>query len=119
LRLGSQRTPKFMKLCNFVFQDMPLPRILAILGAAENGSEHPLANAIVGFVKQSLDIDAITAKVSNFQTVPGCGLSVTISNVDEMELKGAQSSEMTKFYNGLNLNAQQQLGINLPELVFF
>ena len=48
-----------------------------ILGAAENGSEHPLARAIVGFVKKALGVSEITARCNNFRTVPGCGLSVT------------------------------------------
>ena len=63
-------------------------RLLSILGAAESGSEHPLAKAIVGFVKEALHLEEITGRVAQFNTVPGCGLSVLISHIEEMEAKG-------------------------------
>ena len=63
-------------------------RLLSILGAAESGSEHPLAKAIVGFVKEALHLEEITGRVAQFNTVPGCGLSVVISHIEEMEAKG-------------------------------
>ena len=83
-------------------QEMPLCRLLAILAAAENGSEHPLAKAIVSFVKASMELETVTARVSNFRTVPGCGLSVTVSQLDEMEAKGEQSKEIKLFYASLH-----------------
>ena len=56
-----------------------------------------LACAIVGFVKKALGISNISAKCNNFRAVPGCGLSVTVSNIEEMEAKGEQDPEMIKF----------------------
>ena len=78
-------------------QNMPLCRLLAILGASESGSEHPLAKAIIGFVKSSLAIDEISTRVTNFRAVPGCGLSVTVSHLEEMEAKGEQSNILKTF----------------------
>lgn len=46
---------------------LSLCQILAIVGAAESGSEHPLASAVVKFVKQALGVQDITGKISNFE----------------------------------------------------
>ena len=56
-----------------------------------------LACAIVGFVKKALGISDINARCNNFRAVPGCGLSVTVSHIEEMEAKGEQDQEMMKF----------------------
>ena len=56
-----------------------------------------LARAIVGFVKKALGISDINARCNNFRAVPGCGLSVTVSHIEEMEAKGEQDEEMIKF----------------------
>ena len=64
-----------------------LVSILAILGMAEAGSEHPLAGAIVKWVNTVLgsDLASLTSgglgSVDNFQAVPGCGVSVSVSRL--------------------------------------
>ena len=70
------------------FSASDFSRLLSILGAAESGSEHPLAKAIVGFVKEALHLDEVTGRVAQFNTVPGCGLSVVISHIEQMEAMG-------------------------------
>ena len=51
---------------------LTLAHVLAVVGAAESGSEHPLGTAVVKFVCQALGIESVTgAKVSGFRTVPG------------------------------------------------
>ncbi len=50
---------------------LSLAQILAAVGAAESGSEHPLATAVVSFVKGALGVADISAKISDFRAVPG------------------------------------------------
>ena len=59
---------------------MSTARILAIAGTAENSSEHPIAHAIVKYVRETLNVETL-GKCSNFQAVSGCGLKcqVTVS----------------------------------------
>ena len=98
-------------------KNIPLSRLLAILAAAENGSEHPLARAIVGFVKSALGIEDITARCNNFKTVPGCGLSVNVSHVEEMEAKGDQNEAMIQFMQ--SIDQQHNHGLVSMFLSFF
>lgn len=65
--------------------------IFSVLGCAELNSEHPIATAIVKFVREALATD-ISCNSSNFQIVPGCGLKCTISSFDSM-LKNAKNAE--------------------------
>uniref|UniRef100_A0AAY4BB81 P-type Cu(+) transporter n=1 Tax=Denticeps clupeoides TaxID=299321 RepID=A0AAY4BB81_9TELE len=60
---------------------MPRSRLLAILGTAENSSEHPLGAAITKFCKQELGTESLGA-CTDFQTVPGCGIRCQVSNVE-------------------------------------
>ncbi len=83
---------------------IPVGRMLMVVGAAESGSEHPLAQAIVKFTKAALgNEDAIKAKLTNFRTVPGCGLEVKVSSVDESVL--ANSEEMKSFEASVKNNS--------------
>ncbi len=104
--------------------NLPLCRLLSILAVAENGSEHPLGKAVVGFVKAALSLEVVTGRVANFRAVPGCGISVLVSHLDEMEAKGQHSEKMTEFVLKLknkandSLNARPELEgatIDLPE----
>ena len=76
---------------------MSLSRILAVVGAAESGSEHPLAAAVVDFVKKAFGEDVLSAKLEKFQAVAGCGLKVTVSSVDSLVEKAASSTEMAQY----------------------
>ena len=40
-------------------------------------------------------------KLFNFRAVPGCGLSVKISHLDEMEAKGEQCNKIKNFLKNL------------------
>ena len=94
--------PTVANLCLLIDEAfMPLTKLLAVIGAAESGSEHPLATAVVNYVKGALGVKDISAKISDFRTVPGCGLEVKISNVDGTLSASRNSEEMKNFFNSL------------------
>ncbi|CAH1777961.1 unnamed protein product [Owenia fusiformis] len=76
--------PKVARIAVFVEESVcTLQRLLAIAGTAEGSSEHPIAVAIVSYVKKHLNTDAL-GKVTDFQAVPGCGLKCKVSHLDLM-----------------------------------
>jgi P-type Cu+ transporter len=75
-----------------------LVRALVVIGAAESNSEHPIASAIVKFVKETLDIDSFGQCV-DFQAVPGCGIKCTISNFQAALNKGRNSDKIINVEN--------------------
>uniref|UniRef100_UPI0037E9678C copper-transporting ATPase 1 n=1 Tax=Semicossyphus pulcher TaxID=241346 RepID=UPI0037E9678C len=68
---------------------MPRSRLLAIVGTAENNSEHPLGSAITKYCKQELGTEAL-GLCTDFQAVPGCGIRCQVSNTETL-LKQADS----------------------------
>ncbi|XP_053284621.1 copper-transporting ATPase 1 [Pleuronectes platessa] len=68
---------------------MPRSRLLAIVGTSENNSEHPLGSAITKYCKQELGTESL-GTCTNFQAVPGCGISCQVSNTETL-LKQADS----------------------------
>uniref|UniRef100_A0A3B4AS03 P-type Cu(+) transporter n=1 Tax=Periophthalmus magnuspinnatus TaxID=409849 RepID=A0A3B4AS03_9GOBI len=68
---------------------MPRSRLVAIVGTAENNSEHPLGAAITKYCKQELDTEAL-GTCTDFQAVPGCGIRCQVSNTETL-LKQADS----------------------------
>ncbi|XP_077422143.1 copper-transporting ATPase 2 [Vanacampus margaritifer] len=62
---------------------MPLRKILAIVGTAEDSSEHPLGIAVAKHCKEELRADVL-GYCQDFQAVPGCGISCRVSNVDHL-----------------------------------
>lgn len=85
-------------------------RVLTILGAAECNSEHPLATAVVKFVKEMLEVD-VFGKSTDFQSVPGCGIKVTVSNFDNALKHGMQTDKMTNYVNSYQ-NDPEVVNIN-------
>uniref|UniRef100_A0A8C6NT37 P-type Cu(+) transporter n=1 Tax=Nothobranchius furzeri TaxID=105023 RepID=A0A8C6NT37_NOTFU len=63
--------------------DMPRSRLLAIVGTAENNSEHPLGAAITRYCKQELNTEAL-GTCTDFQSVPGCGIRCRVSNTEAL-----------------------------------
>ena len=57
-----------------------LQHFLAVVGSAESNSEHPIATAIVDYVKQALQVTSF-ARVTDFQATPGCGLRCNVSDL--------------------------------------
>ncbi|XP_077388176.1 copper-transporting ATPase 1 [Festucalex cinctus] len=68
---------------------MPRSRLLAIVGTAENSSEHPLGVAITKYCKQELGTESL-GTCTDFHAVPGCGIRCQVSNT-EMLSKHADS----------------------------
>uniref|UniRef100_A0A673ZHH3 P-type Cu(+) transporter n=1 Tax=Salmo trutta TaxID=8032 RepID=A0A673ZHH3_SALTR len=62
---------------------MPRSRLLAIVGTAENNSEHPLGAAITKYCKQELGTESLGV-CAKFQTVPGCGIRCQVSNTETL-----------------------------------
>ncbi|XP_006632691.2 copper-transporting ATPase 1 [Lepisosteus oculatus] len=62
---------------------MPCSKLLAIVGTAENHSEHPLGAAITQYCKQELGTESL-GTCTDFQTVPGCGIRCQVSNTEKL-----------------------------------
>uniref|UniRef100_A0A8C9XX19 P-type Cu(+) transporter n=1 Tax=Sander lucioperca TaxID=283035 RepID=A0A8C9XX19_SANLU len=75
---------------------MPRSRLLAIVGTAENNSEHPLGAAITKYCKQELGTESL-GTCTDFQAVPGCGIRCQVSNTETL-LKQADSLVQTASY---------------------
>lgn len=73
--------------------------VFSALGCAESSSEHPIATAIVAFVKDTLTTE-LSGTCDNFQAVPGCGLKCTVSRISGM-VKNAKNSIEFKHFSSL------------------
>ncbi|XP_033949045.1 copper-transporting ATPase 1 isoform X2 [Pseudochaenichthys georgianus] len=71
---------------------MPRSRLLAIVGTAENNSEHPLGAAITKYCKQELSTESLGA-CTDFQAVPGCGIRCQVSNTETLQRQSDSDSE--------------------------
>ncbi|XP_010753135.3 copper-transporting ATPase 1 [Larimichthys crocea] len=71
---------------------MPRSRLLAIVGTAENNSEHPLGAAITKYCKQELGTESLGA-CTDFLAVPGCGIRCQVSNTETLMKQADSDSE--------------------------
>ncbi|KAM4695682.1 copper-transporting ATPase 1 [Rhinophrynus dorsalis] len=62
---------------------MPTNKLLAIVGTAESNSEHPLGSAVTKHCKETLNKETL-GTCSDFQAVPGCGISCKVSNIEAL-----------------------------------
>ncbi|XP_074133244.1 copper-transporting ATPase 1 [Sminthopsis crassicaudata] len=58
-------------------------KILAIVGTAESNSEHPLGAAVTKYCRQELDTETL-GTCTDFQVVPGCGISCKVTNIEAL-----------------------------------
>uniref|UniRef100_H2LMA7 P-type Cu(+) transporter n=1 Tax=Oryzias latipes TaxID=8090 RepID=H2LMA7_ORYLA len=79
---------------------MPLSRLLAIVGTAENNSEHPLGAAITKYCKQELGTESL-GTCTDFQAVPGCGVRCQVSNTETVVKQGDSDSEDNNHWNSV------------------
>ncbi|KFP11587.1 Copper-transporting ATPase 1, partial [Egretta garzetta] len=85
-------TPEVMQV-KFLVEGNQLPhnKMLAIVGTAESNSEHPLGVAITKYCKKAsylcgkreLDLETL-GTCTDFQVVPGCGISCKVSNIEAL-----------------------------------
>ncbi|XP_071440657.1 copper-transporting ATPase 2 isoform X2 [Hetaerina americana] len=93
--------PMVSRICLFVDeQTTSLALFLCLVGTAEASSEHPIASAIVHYVKEMIGTE-LNAKCENFQAVPGCGIKCTISHVEPLMVSAIQSEQLTNYTNKL------------------
>ncbi|XP_068918601.1 copper-transporting ATPase 1 isoform X2 [Petaurus breviceps papuanus] len=62
---------------------MSRKKILAIVGTAESNSEHPLGAAVTKYCRQDLDTETL-GTCTDFQVVPGCGISCKVTNIETL-----------------------------------
>uniref|UniRef100_A0A8C7EBI2 Copper-transporting ATPase 2 n=1 Tax=Nothoprocta perdicaria TaxID=30464 RepID=A0A8C7EBI2_NOTPE len=60
---------------------LPLKKVLAVVGTAEASSEHPLGVAVTKYCKEELGTQSL-GYCTDFQAVPGCGISCKVSGVE-------------------------------------
>lgn len=102
-------TPTLAKLSLFVNETVcTLAQFLAIVGVAENNSEHPIATAISKFCRQALG--NLNAHCDGFKAVSGFGLQCTISGTKHL-IEAAMSSEMLLNVKNLTVNYINEYGL--------
>ncbi|XP_054279544.1 copper-transporting ATPase 2 isoform X3 [Macrosteles quadrilineatus] len=104
-------TPMVSRLCLFVDDTVfNIAQLLCIVGTAEINSEHPIASAIVTFIKETINSE-MSGRCSNFQSVPGCGLKCSVSHIASM-LQAATTSEKTANFSNQARSSKSQVLLN-------
>ncbi|XP_027020994.2 copper-transporting ATPase 1 isoform X2 [Tachysurus fulvidraco] len=86
-------TPKVVQVKVLVEgNQMARSKLLAIVGTAENNSEHPLGAAVTRFCKQELGTESL-GTCTDFQAVPGCGIKCQVSNTESLLKREDSDSE--------------------------
>ena len=67
--------------------------LLAAIGTAEASSEHPLGLAICEHVKEELEV-SILGQVTDFEVVPGCGLTCTVFGLETVVRPSGKLSDI-------------------------
>jgi len=104
-------TPMVSRLCLFVDDSLfNISQLLCIVGTAEINSEHPIASAMVTFVKETINAE-VTGRCTNFQSVPGCGLKCSVSHLGSM-LRAASSSDKTVNFSNKARSSESKVLLN-------
>ncbi|XP_076240603.1 copper-transporting ATPase 1 isoform X3 [Calliopsis andreniformis] len=91
--------PLVTKVVLFVDEKIcSLAKFLVIVCSAETNSEHPIASAIVRYVRETLNTEA-TGKCSNFQAVAGCGIKCKVSHISHILTDALKSEKMINYLN--------------------
>ncbi|XP_023587284.1 copper-transporting ATPase 2 [Trichechus manatus latirostris] len=78
---GVPKVTRFLLLVDVAV--LPLRKVLAVVGTAEASSEHPLGVAITKYCKEELGTETL-GYCTDFQVVPGCGISCKVSIMDSI-----------------------------------
>ncbi|XP_055398215.1 copper-transporting ATPase 2 isoform X2 [Bubalus kerabau] len=80
----TQGVPKVSRVLLLVdVATLPLRKVLAVVGTAEASSEHPLGVAVTRYCKEELGTETLGC-CTDFQAVPGCGISCKVSSVESI-----------------------------------
>nr|XP_048704797.1 copper-transporting ATPase 2 isoform X4 [Caretta caretta] len=81
---------------------LSLKKVLAIVGTAEASSEHPLGVAVTKYCKEELGTESL-GYCTDFQAVPGCGISCKVRNVEAILGQSEQSlSEQNAYLSSVS-----------------
>ncbi|XP_012247465.1 copper-transporting ATPase 1 isoform X2 [Bombus impatiens] len=75
-----------------------LAKFLVIICTAETNSEHPIASAIVRYVKETIGSET-TGQCMNFQAVAGCGLKCKVSHISTTLADALKSDKILNYIN--------------------
>ncbi|XP_023288027.1 copper-transporting ATPase 1 [Orussus abietinus] len=92
-------TPRVTRIGIFVDERIcSIAQLFCLIGTAEANSEHPIASAIVRYVKETIGSE-VNGECSNFQTVVGCGLKCKVSYLETMMSYALKSENIVNYIN--------------------
>lgn len=92
-------------------QKCTIVRLLAVVGTAEVSSEHPIASAIVRYVKETFATE-VNGLCTNFQAVAGCGLKCRVTHLENMLSQAEKSEKIINYHNQRGQNASSTFKLN-------
>lgn len=111
--------PMTSKIVMFVKPDIcSLKRTLILIGSAENSSEHPIARAIVNYIREFLNIDSF-GTCADFMSVPGCGIRCVATNFEAPLNKASRSEKLINFENAYASNRTNDKNIQTINNVIY
>ncbi|XP_008557408.1 copper-transporting ATPase 1 isoform X2 [Microplitis demolitor] len=105
-------TPTVSRIGLFVNENIfSITKLLAIIGTAETRSEHPIASAIVRFVKETLGTE-VSGKCIKFQGVAGCGLKCQVTHLSTMMSYAYKSEKILNYLNQVRPESSGTFNLN-------
>ncbi|XP_034186993.2 copper-transporting ATPase 1 isoform X1 [Osmia lignaria lignaria] len=88
-----------------------LAKFLVIVCTAETNSEHPIASAIVKFVRETIGSEA-TGQCTNIQVVAGCGLKCKVSHISTPLSTALKSEKIINYVNQVKRSSSGTFTLN-------
>ncbi|XP_043269223.1 copper-transporting ATPase 1 isoform X2 [Venturia canescens] len=92
-------------------QKFSIVRLLAVVGTAEVSSEHPIASAIVRYVKETFATE-VSGLCTNFHAVAGCGLRCRVTHLENMLSLAEKSEKIANYHNQQGQSASATFKLN-------